>query len=129
MVRAAVLPLLVAGHAVGVVCLFTRSHDALTPGETKVMEAFAEHAAVALTKARLFEDIQDRRQFSEALHASTVAMMRSMNVEQLVDTFVQGAREALSFDRVSVLLPDPDGASLVVAGTSDADPPLRAHRR
>jgi PAS domain S-box-containing protein len=125
MVRAAVLPLLVAGHAVGVVCLFTRSHDALTPGETKVMEAFAEHAAVALTKARLFEDIQDRRQFSEALHASTVAMMRSMNVEQLVDTFVQGAREALSFDRVSVLLPDPDGASLVVAGTSDADPAAR----
>jgi GAF domain-containing protein/CheY-like chemotaxis protein len=125
MVRAVVLPLLVAGQAVGVVCLFTRSRDRLTPGETKVMEAFAEHAAVALGKARLFEDIQDRRRFSEALHVVTVAMMRSMDVQQRVDTFVQGAAEALNFDRISVLLPDLDGTSLVVAGTSDPDPAAR----
>src|SRR5215813_13970742 len=117
--------LLVAAEAVGVVCLFTRSRDILTPGETKVMEAFAEHAAVALTKARLFEDIQDRRRFSEALHVITVAMMRSMDVQQRVDTFVQGAAEALTFDRISVLLPDADGTSLVVASTSDPDPAAR----
>src|SRR5215831_3671851 len=122
MTRAVVLPLLVAAEAVGVVCLFTRSCDILTPGETKVMEAFAEHAAVALTKARLFEDIQDRRRFSEALHVITVAMMRSMDVQQRADTFVQGAAEALTFDRISVLLPDADGTSLVVASTSDPDP-------
>ena len=125
MVRAAVLPLMVAGEAVGVVCLFTRSPHALTPGETKVMEAFAEHAAVALTKARLFEDIQDRRRVSEALHAITVAMMRSTDAQQRVDTFVQGALEALNFDRISVLLPDADGVFLEVAGTSDPDPAAR----
>ena len=125
MTRAVVLPLLVAAEAVGVVCLFTRSRDILTPGETKVMEAFAEHAAVALTKARLFEDIQDRRRFSEALHVITVEMMRSMDVQQRVDTFVQGAAEALTFDRISVLLPDADGTSLVVASTSDPDPAAR----
>ena len=68
MVAAVVLPLLVAGRAVGVVCLFTVSHRAIAPGETKVMEAFAEHAAVALTKARLFQDIQDRRRVSEELY-------------------------------------------------------------
>jgi len=122
MVRVVVLPLLVAREAVGVVCLFSRSHDPLAPGESKVMDSFAEHAAVALTKARLFEDTQDRRRFSEALHAITVAMMRSMDVQQRVDTFVQGALQALAFDRISVLLPDADGVSLVVAGTSDPDP-------
>src|SRR5215472_11995933 len=125
MTRAVVLPLLVAAEAVGVVCLFARSRDILTPGETKVMEAFAEHAAVALTKARLFEDIQDRRRFSEALHVITVTMMRSMDVQQRVETFVQGAAEALTFDRISVLLPDADGTSLLVAGTSDPDPAAR----
>jgi len=125
MVKVAVLPLLVAGRAVGVVCLYTRSREALTPGETKIMDAFAEHAAVALTKARLFEDIQDRRRFSEALHGITVAMMRSMDVQQRVDTFVRRALEALAFDRISVLLPDGDGTSLVVAGTSDPDPAAR----
>jgi len=125
MVRAELLPLLVANEAVGVVCFFSQSRDPLTPSETKVMEAFAEHAAVALTKARLFEDIQDRRRFSEALHTITVAMMRSMDVQQRVDTFVQGALEALTFDRISVLLPDADGEALVVVGTSDPDPAAR----
>jgi GAF domain-containing protein len=125
MVRAELLPLLVANEAVGVVCFFSRARDPLTPSETKVMEAFAEHAAVALTKARLFEDIQDRRRFSEALHTITVAMMRSMDVQQRVETFVQGALEALTFDRISVLLPDADGEALVVVGTSDPDPAAR----
>jgi len=125
MVRAEIVPLLVANEAVGVVCFFSRSRDPLTPSETKVMEAFAEHAAVALTKARLFEDIQDRRRFSEALHTITVAMMRSMDVQQRVDTFVQGALEALTFDRISVLLPGADGADLEVVGTSDPDPAAR----
>src|SRR6266571_264220 len=38
MVRAEILPLLVANEAVGVVCFFSPSRDPLTPSETKVME-------------------------------------------------------------------------------------------
>jgi len=118
MVAAAALPLLVAGQAVGVVCLFAASRRALMPAEIKVMEAFAEHAAVALTKARLFQDIQDRRRVSEALYTLTVNMMRSMDVQQRVATFVRGAQEALRFDRISVLLPDSHGSALEVAAST-----------
>jgi GAF domain-containing protein/signal transduction histidine kinase/CheY-like chemotaxis protein len=125
MVAAAVLPLLVAGRAVGVVCLFTGSPRAFTPGETKVMEAFAEHAAVALTKARLFQDIQDRRRVSEELYSLTVSMMRSMDLRQRARTFVHGALEALRFDRISVLLPDTDEALLEVVATTDPDADAR----
>jgi len=125
MVAAAVLPLLVAGRAVGVVCLFTVSHRSLTPGEIKVMEAFAEHAAVALTKARLFQDIQDRRRVSEELYSLTVSMMRSMDLRQRVETFVHGAQEALRFDRISVLLPDADGTLLEVVATTDRETAAR----
>ncbi len=125
MVAAVVLPLLVAGRAVGVVCLFTSSRRALTPGETKVMEAFAEHAAVALTKARLFQDIQDRRRVSEELYTLTVSMMRSMDLRQRVETFVQGAQEALRFDRISVLLPDAEGTLLEVVATTDPEAAAR----
>src|SRR5207253_3081357 len=108
MVSAATLPLLVGGQAIGVVCLMSATRRSFTPGEIKVMEAFAEHAAVALTKARLFQDIQDRRKVSEDLYTLTVGMMRSMDVQQRIDTFVRGAREALNFDRISVLLADAD---------------------
>src|SRR5207247_617272 len=72
MVSAATLPLLVGGQAIGVVCLMSATRRSFTPGEIKVMEAFAEHAALALTKARLFQDIQDRRKVSEDLYTLTV---------------------------------------------------------
>src|SRR5712691_11597040 len=126
MVSAATLPLLVGGQAIGVVCLMSATRRTFTSSETKVMEAFAEHAAVALTKARLFQDIQDRRRVSEELYTLTVGMMRSMDVQQRVETFVHGAREALSFDRISVLLADPDEHTFVVAASSD---PEAASRR
>ena len=125
MASAAALPLLVAGQAVGVVCLFSASRRALTPADIKVMEAFAEHAAVALTKARLFQDIQDRRRVSEELYALTVSMMRSMDLGQRVTTFVHGAQEGLRFDRISVLLPDGDGTALTVAASTEEDPAAR----
>src|SRR5205809_170974 len=121
MVSAATLPLLVGGQAIGVVCLMSATRRSFTPGEIKVMEAFAEHAAVALTKARLFQDIQDRRKVSEDLYTLTVGMMRSMDVQQRIDTFVRGAREALNFDRISVLLADADEHTFVVAASSDAE--------
>jgi PAS domain S-box-containing protein len=121
MVSAATLPLLVGGQAIGVVCLMSATRRTFTPGEIKVMEAFAEHAAVALTKARLFQDIQDRRKVSEDLYTLTVDMMRSMDVQQRIDTFVRGAREALSFDRISVLLADADEHTFVIAASSDAE--------
>jgi len=121
MVSAAALPLLVGGQAVGVVCLMSTTRRSFTPGETKVMEAFAEHAAVALTKSRLFQDIQDRRRVSEELYALTVSMMRSMDLQQRVDTFVLGAREALNYDRISVLLADADGENLTIAASSDPE--------
>jgi signal transduction histidine kinase/signal transduction protein with GAF and PtsI domain/CheY-like chemotaxis protein len=125
MVAAVVLPLLVASKAVGAVCLFASSRHALTMGEIKVMEAFAEHAAVALTKSRLFQDIQDRRRVSEELYSLTVSMMRSMDVQQRVATFVHGAQEALRFDRISVLLPDADGMMLEVAASTDRETAVR----
>ena len=121
MVSAATLPLLVGGQAIGVVCLMSATRRSFTPGEIKVMEAFAEHAAVALTKARLFQDIQDRRKVSEDLYTLTVGVMRSMDVQQRIDTFVRGAREALNFDRISVLLADADEHTFVVAASSDAE--------
>src|SRR5207244_7986719 len=69
----------------------------------------------------LFQDIQDRRKVSEDLYTLTVGMMRSMDVQRRVDTFVRGAREALNFDRISVLLADADEHTFVVAASSDAE--------
>ena len=53
-------------------------------------------AAVALTKARLFQDIQDRRRLTEDLYALTQAMDRSMDLQERVEIFAASALRALS---------------------------------
>ncbi|OGK82732.1 MAG: hypothetical protein A2X52_22415 [Candidatus Rokubacteria bacterium GWC2_70_16] len=118
LVSAAVLPLVVGTRRVGAFCLFTREPHAFDPGEVAVLDAIAEHAAVALEKARLFQDTQERRRLSEKLYAMAVSMESSMDLQSRLDEFVEATRGALGFDRCSVGLATPDGATLeLVAGT------------
>jgi GAF domain-containing protein len=122
LVSAAVLPLVIGGRAAGVFALFSRERFVFGPAEVKVLEALAEQAAVALTKARLFQDIQDRRRLTEDLYALTVEMTRNMDVQHRTDTFVERARQALGFDRISVLLATPDGSALELVSSTDPAP-------
>jgi PAS domain S-box-containing protein len=117
-----VLPLAIAEHAVGVFGLFSPERRAFADDEVKVLEAFAEHAAVALAKARLFQDIQDRRRLTEDLYVLTAEMTRNMDIQHRVDAFVQGARAALGFDRLHVLLATADGSALELVAGTDLDP-------
>ena len=119
---AAALPLVIAGRAAGVIALFSRQSYLFPPAEVKVLEALAEQAAVALTKAHLFQDIQDRRRLTEDLYALTVAMTRSMELQHRTDTFVERARQALGFDRVSVMLATPDGSALELMSATGLTP-------
>jgi len=127
LVSAAALPLVIAGRAAGVIALFSRRRYRFQPAEVKALEALAEQAAVALTKAQLFQDIQDRRRLTEDLYALTVAMTRSMELQHRTDTFVERTRQALGFDRVSVMLASPDGQALDLVSATDlaADTPRR----
>src|SRR5262249_20281833 len=118
----AALPLVVGAHPVGVFELFTRARYHWHAAEVRLLEAFAEHGALALEKARLFQDTQDRRHLTENLYAVTVAMERTMDVRQRVRTFVRGAAATLGFDRCNVLLATEDGRALeLVAGTDQRE--------
>jgi PAS domain S-box-containing protein len=119
---AAALPLVIAGRAVGVIALFSRQLHLFPLEEVKALEALAEQAAVALTKAHLFQDIQDRRRLTEDLYALTVAMTLSMELQHRTDTFVERTRQALGFDRVSVMLATPDGSALELISATDLTP-------
>ncbi|HVQ76562.1 MAG TPA: GAF domain-containing protein [Candidatus Binatia bacterium] len=127
-VSAAAVPLLVGERAIGVLVLVTRASYRWGAAEVRLLEAVAEHATVAIEKARLFRDTQDRRQLTEDLYAIKVAMERTMDLPARVRAFVQGAGAALGFDRCHVLLATEDGRALeLVAGTDhrEDDGPLR----
>ena len=125
-VSAAALPLVVGARRVGAFGLFTRAPHAFDAGEVALLQALAEQGAVALEKARLFQDSQERRRLSEKLYAVAVSMERSMDPNSRLRDFVEGARDALGFDRCNVFLATADGAAVELVAGTDVDPARRA---
>src|SRR4029077_6773035 len=83
-------------------------------------------------KARLFQDIQDRRRLTEDLYALTQAMDRTIDRQTRGEIFASGARRALiferagsralTFDRLNVWLVEDDGVTLELVAGSDVRP-------
>src|SRR5207237_8273199 len=61
---AAVLPLTAGERTLGALVLCTRTRHAFSPDEVSVLRALAEQASIALEKARLYQDSQDRRRLT-----------------------------------------------------------------
>ncbi|HEX7788172.1 MAG TPA: GAF domain-containing protein, partial [Methylomirabilota bacterium] len=95
--------------------------------DRELLEIFVSQSAAAIAKARLFQDIQDRRRLTEELYALTQAMDRTMDLQERVDIFTAGASRALNFDRLNVWLVDRDGQTLRLVSGSDVRPDVPRH--
>lgn len=61
------LPLEAHGDLVGLLLVFRASASASTQNERKILQAFADHAAVAVTNARLYEQVAGEKQQLDAI--------------------------------------------------------------
>jgi GAF domain-containing protein/CheY-like chemotaxis protein len=126
------VPIIFRDLLLGVLVLSGHGPLHFGPDDQELLEIFVSQSAAAIAKARLFQDIQDRRQLTEDLYALTQAMDRSMDLQERVEIFATGANRALSFDRLNVWLGEDDGLHLRLVAGSDARPdvprliPLRA---
>ena len=119
---AAILPLVELDRCLGAFALLTRERHVFTLDEVSLLQAFAEHAAVALEKARLFHEAEERRRVTEALYAMTLTMQRSMDLGDRLQAFVRHAGDVLGFDRINVLLATPDATGLCLEAGTDVGP-------
>src|SRR6185503_5341165 len=99
----------------------------LGPDDQETLDVFVTQSASAIAKARLFQDIQDRRRLTEDLYALTQAMDRTMDLQERADIFTAGASRALNFDRLNVWLAESDGATLCLVSGSDVRPDVPRH--
>ncbi|HSE05763.1 MAG TPA: GAF domain-containing protein, partial [Methylomirabilota bacterium] len=83
--------------------------------DRELLDIFVTQSAGAIAKARLFQDIQDRRRLTEDLYALTQAMNGTMDLQERVELFAEGASRALNFERINVWLAGANDASLELA--------------
>jgi signal transduction histidine kinase len=86
-VRAALtVPLVVRGRTIGVLGMCFRERDVLSDRDTALAEVLADHAAIALDNAALFEEAQRKREEAEAtrarLHATSVRLLEVQEAER-----------------------------------------------
>jgi len=116
------VPIVFQDLLLGVLVLGGHEAFRFSPDDRELLEIFVSQSAAAIAKARLFQDIQDRRQLTEDLYALTQAMDRSMDLQERVEIFATSANRALSFDRLNVWLSEDDGATLRLIAGSDMGP-------
>ena len=116
------VPIIFQDLLLGVLVLSGRGPLHFGPDDQELLEIFVSQSAAAIAKARLFQDIQDRRQLTEDLFALTQAMDRSMDLQERVEIFAAAANRALTFDRLNVWLAEDDGVTLRLVAGSDVGP-------
>ena len=116
------MPIIFQDLLLGVLVMGGREPFRLAVDDHEMLDVFVTQSASAIAKARLFQDIQDRRRLTEDLYALTQAMDRSMDLQERVEIFAASALRALNFERLNVWLAEPDGATLRLVAGSDARP-------
>ncbi len=116
------VPVVFQDLLLGVLVLSGRAPFDFGADDRELLDIFVNQSAAAIAKARLFQDIQDRRRLTEDLYALTQAMNGTMDRQERVEIFAEGARRALHFERINVWLAGDDGASLELVAGSDVGP-------
>lgn len=107
------LPLIVSNETVGVLFLSYRSRQNFAPEFRASCEIFASHAAVAIQNARLVQDEQQRRRFSETLQKVAQIVNSAQELNVVVDLVLGQLAEVVEYNSASVQLIQGDQRTLV----------------
>ena len=103
-------PLLYHDGLVGVLTVNNEGTWQLFSEEDRnLLGILAVDAAIAIENARLYSALADSKRRLEELYKLGVAMQEHRTLQASLDLILHGAQAVLSFDRMNILLADPDG--------------------
>ena len=98
------LPIKVRSEVLGVLTFDNTTPRRYAPDEITYLTSFAEQAAIAIEKAELFRQEQDRRQQLEVIGAISAEMTRELDLPRLLDIVARRARELVGAAACAVWL-------------------------
>jgi GAF domain-containing protein/ActR/RegA family two-component response regulator len=111
------VPLRIGSRVTGVLFLRSRARRTISPDEVAVVQAFADHAAIALENARLYAAEQRQRQQAEALTEIARDVSAALDRDTVLQRVVEHARRLCRADIATLALCQPGGDAVVVART------------
>ncbi|MGD2145656.1 MAG: GAF domain-containing protein [Anaerolineae bacterium] len=104
------VPLQVRDHVIGILTVDSRHPAAYTEDDARLIQTFAQQAAVAIENARLFEEERRQRQLSEALEEAAAAVGSTLELEEVLDRILEQVAHVIDGDAFNVMLVEDDHA-------------------
>jgi GAF domain-containing protein/ActR/RegA family two-component response regulator len=108
------VPLRIGSRITGVLMLRSRARRTLGADELALVQAFADHAAIALENARLYAAEQRQRQHAEALTEIARDVSAALDRNTVLERVVEHARRLCRADLATLALCRHGGAEAVV---------------
>ncbi len=119
-------PLLYHDRLVGVLTINNEgTWQFFTEEDRDLLGLFAVEAAIAIENARLYSALADSKRRLEELYKLGVAMQEHRTLQANLDLILTGAQTVLGFDRMNVLLADPEKTRLSAVASLGVDEPLK----
>lgn len=108
------LPLIAQDEPIGVVLLFDRGEmRRLDAQQADFARTLANHAAVAVQNARLYEDTQRQLRVSALLNEASQVINSSLDTDKILQSLLAQMNELLNAEAISIALVDPQQDELV----------------
>ncbi len=108
------VPLIVQGQVIGCLTLDSRQPGIYHAGHVALAEAFANQAAAAIEKSRLFQAERNARQRAEALRDAVQVISSTLSLKQVLETVLEQMARVLSFDSGNIMLLEDENAIVKV---------------
>jgi signal transduction histidine kinase len=108
----AVFPIKTQSRVLGVILFNGRSPRTLTGDETRLLTSMSEHLGVAVEKARLFRQSEDRSRQLAVLNTIGAAVSQSLDLDTVLREAIEKMTQALSFDACWIHILDRAGTAL-----------------
>lgn len=106
------IPLIIRNEVVGLLTVDSRTPGAYTETETELALAFANQAATAVEKARLFEETLHRLSELEVVNRVSTQLRSATKVEEMLTCLLDETLRVLNTDSGSIWLYDPTSGLL-----------------
>lgn len=121
------IPLQIRGQVIGVLEALNKTGDGIfTQDDLHTLSTLAAHAAIAVENARLYENMAARMREATVLHRVSTRLIRTLNLDQLLEGILEVLQRAFGYLNCAVLLVDEDTEELYIKAARGYPPEILA---